>query len=155
MKYLRPILILLLVSAPVTAQTSATDEQQIKDLIINSFQEILSEIQKDKIPEYYTDDFILLEDGEVWDLKIIRDFMDKMASMDRIPERINSFEFFEVKIAGDMAWTAYHNNAVFKMDGQEVGEMNWLESATAIRTTDGWRLQMLHSTVVRMEEKQP
>lgn len=112
-------------------------------------------INRIKFPQYYTDDFILLEDGEVWDLKIIRDVMDKMAGMDKVPERINSFEFLEVKISGDMAWTAYHNKAVFKIEGQEVGEMNWLESATAIRTRDGWRLQMLHSTVVRMEEKQP
>lgn len=146
---------LLLLQFPVIAQPSAADEQQVKDLIIDSFQEILSENKQDKIPQYYTDDFILLEDGEVWDLKIIRDVMDKMAGMDKVPERINSFEFLEVKISGDMAWTAYHNKAVFKIEGQEVGEMNWLESATAIRTRDGWRLQMLHSTVVRMEEKQP
>lgn len=146
---------MLLLQVPVIAQPSATDEQQVKDLIIDSFQEILSENKQEKIPQYYTDDFILLEDGEVWDLNIIRDVMDKMAEMDRVPERINSFEFLEVKIAGDMAWTAYHNKAVFKIEGQEVGEMNWLESATAIRTQDGWRLEMLHSTVVRMEEKQP
>lgn len=143
------VLLLLMIGIPAVAQVSVTnDEQEIKDLIINSFQEILSENKKEKLGTYYTDDFLLLEDGEVWDMEIIKDYMDKAAAMDRLPERINSFEFREIKIAGEMAWTAYHNKAVFQMDGKKLGEMNWLESATAIRTAEGWKLQMLHSTVI-------
>lgn len=154
MKKILFLLCLPLFTLSTTAQTTSTDESMIRDLIINSFQEILSENQQDKLPEYYTDDFLLLEDGEVWDLKIIKSYMDKAAEMERMPQRINSFEFVEIKILGDMAWTAYHNKAVFKMDGREVGEMNWLESATAIRTAEGWKLQMLHSTVVEEKEAQ-
>lgn len=145
-------LALLFISVSAAAQTSVkTNEEQIKDLIINSFQEILSENKKEKIPEYYTEDFLLLEVGEVWDLEIIRNYMDKAAQMDQLPERINSFDFIKVEISGDMAWTAYHNKAVFKVDGQVVGEMNWLESATAVLTEDGWKLQMLHSTLKEEE----
>lgn len=125
--------IFLTVSA--LAQTSAgTGEQMIKNLIKNSFQEILSKNKKEKLSKFYTEDFLLLEDREIWDIEIIRGYMDKAAAMDQKPERINSFEFQEVKISGDRAWTAYFNKAIFKVEDKVVGEMNWLESATAIPT---------------------
>ncbi len=143
------VLLLLLISASLKAQDSATSEEKIRNLIIESFDEILSKNQKEKLSQYYTDDFLLLEDGEVWNVEIIKGYMDKAAEMDQLPERINSFDFIEVKVEGNTAWTAYHNKAVFKVNGQVVGEMNWLESATAIVTDEGWKLQMLHSTVVK------
>lgn len=141
-----------LLSLPAVAQTSkAGDEKLVKDLIVNSFQEIFSENKQEKLLQYFTDDFLLLEDGEVWDMKIIRGYMERAAAMDRRPERINFFEWIEVKVSENMAWAAYHNRAVFKVDGQVVGEMNWLESASAVRTADGWRLELLHSTVKEEE----
>ena len=156
MKITLQFLFMMLLSIPALAQTSAEkEEQEIKDLISNSFQEIFSENKQDRLLAYYTEDFLLLENGEVWDMDIIRNYMEKAAAKDRTRERINSFEFIETKISGNTAWTAYHNKAVFKVDGKVVGEMNWLESATAIRTAEGWKLQMLHSTVVENEEKKP
>lgn len=146
-------ILLLLLSIPVAAQTSVeNEEQQIKDLISNYFEDIFSKNEQDKLSDYQTEDYLLLENGEVWDTEIIQGYMEKAAARERLPERINTFKFIEIKISGDMAWAAYHNNAVFKMDDKKLGEMNWLESATAIRTKDGWKLQMLHSTVVKEEE---
>lgn len=142
------------ITASGFCQSSAeTEEQEIMDLINNSFQEILSENKKEKLQQYYTDGFLLLENGEVWDLEKIRNMMDMAAGMDKLPERINTFNFIELKISGNMAWIAYHNNAVFKVDGNVVGEMNWMESAVAVKTEDGWKLQMLHSTVINDEKE--
>lgn len=153
MKTTLKLIFLLLISIPAVAQTSAEkEEKEIKDLIINYFDDILSKNLQNKLADYQTEDYLLLENGEVWDTEIIKAYMDKAAAMEKLPERTNSFDFIEVKVDGDMAWAAYHNNAVFKMDGKKVGEMNWLESATAIRTPNGWRLQLLHSTLVK--EKQ-
>ena len=152
MKRICQFILMLLITASATSQTlKEADRSLIKALIRDSFQEIFSENEQEKLSTYYTEDFILLENGEVWDLKIIRSYMQKAAEMDRMPERINSFEFIEIKIEGKMAWAAYHNNAKFKEDDEVIGEMNWLESATAILTEEGWKLQMLHSTVVEEE----
>lgn len=154
MKTTFKFLALFFITTITLAQTSIqSDEQKIRELIKDSFQEILSDNKKEKLPEFFTEDFLLLEDGEVWDLEIIKGYMDKAAEMDPMPERINSFDFIEIKISGDMAWTAYHNTAVFKMGEKVVGEMNWLESASAIRTEEGWRLQLLHSTVIETEQE--
>lgn len=147
-------LILFSITAPAFSQSSLeTEEKIIMDLITNSFQELLSENKKEKLQEYYTDGFLLLENGEVWDLEKIRNMMDMAAGMEKLPERINTFNFIDLKISGDMAWIAYHNNAVFKIDGNIVGEMNWMESAVAVQTKEGWKLQLLHSTVVKNEKE--
>ncbi|UJH92795.1 nuclear transport factor 2 family protein [Antarcticibacterium sp. 1MA-6-2] len=153
MKTTLQLFFLMLLSVPVVAQNSVEDEeQQIKDLITNYFNDIFSKNEQDKLSDYQTEDYLLLENGEVWDTEIIKGYMEKAAARERSPERINTFKFIEVKVSGDLAWAAYHNNAVFKRDGEKLGEMNWLESATAIRTKDGWKLQMLHSTIVKKEE---
>lgn len=153
MKTTITLLALYFISAFSFCQTSSeADEQMIMDLIKDSFQDILSENKTEKLPQYYTRDFLLLEDGEVWDMKRIRKMMDVAGAMDQLPERINSFEFIEMKIAGDMAWVAYYNTAVLKMQEKVVGEMNWLESAAAVRTEEGWRLELLHSTVIKKEQ---
>lgn len=63
-------LILFSITAPAFSQSSLeTEEKIIMDLITNSFQELLSENKKEKLQEYYTDGFLLLENGEVWDLE--------------------------------------------------------------------------------------
>jgi len=46
------------------AQTKS-DEKAIQDLIQNSFDELFSEFNAEKVSDFYTEDFILLEQGEV------------------------------------------------------------------------------------------
>ena len=152
MKKAIPFLFMLLLTVSAAAQTSTkSTEERIKALIVDSFQDIFSNLDPGTLDIYYTHDFLLLENGEVWDINMIKDYMNKAAQQQNQPERINSFEFVEIKIEGNMAWTAYHNKASFEKDGNVLGEMNWLESATAIKTEEGWKLQMLHSTVVQKE----
>lgn len=155
MKNLLQLIFFAFFSLPICAQTSAEgDEELVKQLIIDSFQDLLSDAKIEEIDTYYTKDFLLLEHGEVWTNDSIRKYMDMMLRMEQRPERINSFDFIEVRISGDMAWTAYHNNAEFRMEGKKVGEMNWLESASAIRTEDGWKLEVLHSTRKEKEKEE-
>lgn len=152
MKTILSLLLLFLSLATVAQTTTEKDEELLKQLIIDSFQDILSDNKQEKLVDYYTEDFLLLENGEVWDLEIIRDYMDQAAEMDNLPTRVNSFSFIDIKIYGDAAWLAYHNMARFEMNGEVLGQMSWLESANAIRTPEGWKLELLHSTIVTMEE---
>ena len=133
---------LFLVTIQIHSQTA--DEQKLKDLIQQSFDNIFSKMDKDMIANYYTEDYILLEQGEVWDIEKLKSYLspDNLQGM----LRVNEFNFIEVNVIGDIAWLAYHNEATFLKDDQQVGELKWLESAMAIRTENGWRLKMLHST---------
>ena len=133
---------IIFLSIQLNAQPS--DEQQLKNLIQNSFDDIFSEMNVESISDYFTDDFLLLEQGEVWDLEKLKSMLNPEALGGM--KRLNEFEFIQITIDGKRAWIAYHNKAIFEKDEQIAGEVNWLESATAIKTTEGWRLDMLHST---------
>lgn len=146
------ILISLVVWLPSFAQPAVTgDEELLKELIVDSFQDLFSDLKAEKLHEYYTEDFLLLENGQVWDMDVITRYLEQAQGQDQIPKRINTFDWIKIEIMGDQAWLAYHNHAEFRVDDEMKGEMNWLESATAIRTPNGWKLQMLHSTVVKRE----
>ena len=122
-------------------------EDQIKELISNSFQKIFSDLDPQALDTYCTQDFLLLENGEVWDMNKMRNYLDRASKQKSKVIRFNSFDFIEIKVEGKMAWVAYHNKAEFKSGEEVVRELNWLESATAILTEEGWKLQLLHSTI--------
>lgn len=144
----------LLFSALSFAQ--ATDEAQFKKLIEDSFQEIWSNLDESKIKKFYTEDFLLLEDGEVWNndsVKIaVNDIKSRFESTENKAnkfERINSFEFIKSKSEGNIGWIAYHNYADMLMNGTNIAKIHWIESATFIKEKNGWRIQSLHSTLVK------
>lgn len=152
MKNIITATIILSSSFLVNGQMPAnTDEEQIKSIIIASFDEIWSELNEKNIDNYYTKDFLLLEHGEVWNNDTISNYLKRAALKTPIPIRVNSFDFIDIKIGDGMAWVAYKNQATFTVDGKTVRKAVWLESATAILTTEGWKLQMLHSTRMKSE----
>ena len=128
-----------------------SDESQIKELIIESFDEIWSELNSKNIDKFYTANFLLLENGEVWNNDSVSNYLDKAALKKPIPNRVNSIEFIEVKVVNGMAWVAYKNQAVFSIENKIIRKAQWLESATAILTQNGWKLEMLHSTRTKNE----
>lgn len=148
---MKKIFVLFFLSIPMFAQAQDTDEKQIQQLIQGSFDELFSKFDSDQMASYYTADFILLEDGEVWDNRILLDYFTKARQNPNPATRVNRFEFIKTIISEDRGWVAYHNYATISKDGKVVRQMEWLESATAVKTVDGWRLDMLHST--RKESK--
>ncbi|GAA0879460.1 hypothetical protein GCM10009119_24280 [Algoriphagus jejuensis] len=149
---MRKYLILLFFSVSFFAQAQQnSDEKAIQQLIQGSFDELFSKFDTAQIGNFYTEDFILLEQGEVWDMQILLEYFAKAKQNPNPATRVNRFEFIKTTVSGNRAWVAYHNYATISRDGQVIRDVQWLESATAIKTSAGWRLDMLHST--RMEKK--
>lgn len=149
---MKKCLIFLFFGVSLLAQAQQnSDKEAIQQLIQGSFDELFSRFDSDQIGNFYTDDFILLEDGEVWDNGVLLDYFTKAKQNPNPATRVNRFEFIKTTISGDRGWVAYHNYATISKDGEVVREVEWLESATAVKTAEGWRLDMLHST--RLENK--
>ena len=91
-----------------------------------------------------TDDFQLLEDGEVWDIdtliSAIRPGKDAYV-------RRNFFSLIKAESKNETAWVSYWNRATFTASG-DVSEWIWLESALLIKSEGGWKVQLMHSTPV-------
>jgi hypothetical protein len=133
-------------------QTSTeTEKIKIKDLIVKSFDEIWSDLNAESIEKYYTKDFLLLENGEVWTIDTVKNYLRDVKLMKSRPTRVNSIEVLETKVSKGTAWIAYWNQAIFSVENKVVRKALWLESATAIWTESGWKLDMLHSTVKKIE----
>jgi len=139
---------LMMFSATISfAQVSSeTEKARIENLVIESFDEIWSKLDANSIDKYYTKDFLLLEHGEVWNIDSIKNYLDKAILRKPNPKRMNTIDIIEIKIANKMAWIAYQNYATFSTDNKIIKKAHWLESATAILTENGWKLEMLHST---------
>ncbi|WP_026969287.1 nuclear transport factor 2 family protein [Algoriphagus terrigena] len=149
---MKKYLIFLFFSVSVFAQAQQTaDEKEIQQLIQGSFDTLFSTFDSDQMSKFYTADFILLEDGEVWDNQILLDYFTEAKQNPNPATRVNRFEFIKTTVSGDRGWVAYHNFATISRDGEVIREVRWLESATAVKTDAGWRLDMLHST--RQESK--
>jgi hypothetical protein len=141
----------LLLLTPLFSYSQPSDEEQIRSLIQESFDHIWSELNAENIGKYYTTDFLLLEHGEVWNNDTIAVYLNRARSRTPNPIRENTIEIIETKVNQNTAWVAYHNYATFTVDGKVVRKMYWLESATAVLTDEGWKLDMLHSTRAKVE----
>ena len=147
MKKLNTLILMICFTTISFGQSSIkTDESHLKELIIESFDEIWSKLNSKNIAKYYTENFLLLENGEVWNNDSVSTYLDNAALKKPIPNRVNYIEFIEVKVVNGMAWVAYKNQAVFTLENKIIRKAQWLESTTAILTQNGWKLEMLHST---------
>jgi ketosteroid isomerase-like protein len=131
--------------------TKPNDAQEIQQLIQDSFDSLFSNYQAELLDRFYTPDFLLLEQGEVWDMDFIKTYLEDRSKNPNPVTRTNRFEFIKTEVFGERAWVAYHNWATFTKEGTAPREVYWLESASAVRTSEGWRLELLHST--RVESK--
>lgn len=127
----------------------AADKAAAQQLIQDIFDNVWSGTDTSFVRRYQTDDFVILEHGEVWTNDTIRNWQLGQAANRPAdaPARLNSFDFFRTEQNGDEIWMAYHNTAHWvDAERDTVGTMGWLESAVAARTSEGWKLRMMHST---------
>ena len=146
--------LLFIACQPQTAdqQSNAITPEEVeiaKNLIQGSFDDLWAGVDSTKISTYHTDDFTILEQGEVWDNDRIKQYMrGQLARPDRA-KRTNRMEYLWIDKYGESIQIAYYNYAEFTQADTLVGKASWLESALAVPTEEGWRLKMMHSTRVR------
>ena len=91
-----------------------------------------------------TNDFQLLEDGEVWDINTL---ISAIRPGEDPYVRRNFFSLIKTESKNEIAWVSYWNRATFTASGS-VSEWIWLESALLIKGEEGWQVQLMHSTPV-------
>ena len=126
-----------------------SDIDSVKSLISNSFQDIWSDLDSTKVSKYYTTDFMLLENGVVWNNDSIHNYIAKKQANNQKYRRLNRFDFVKSVHNQNTIWIAYNNYAAFVQEKDTLGTAHWLESVVAIKENDKWKLQQLHSTIVR------
>jgi ketosteroid isomerase-like protein len=113
---------------------------------INTFFKAFSEGDFKYIKRTSTVDFLLLEQGMIWNLDTLQNKLAKPKPAGY--SRKNRFEFFETRITGKRAWVGYHNYADFETAAGK-RKIHWLESAVLVKEKNSWKLEMMHSTIVQ------
>jgi ketosteroid isomerase-like protein len=113
---------------------------------INTFFKAFSEGDFKYIKQTSTIDFLLLEQGMIWNLDTLQNKLAKPKPAGY--SRKNRFEFFETRITGKRAWVGYHNYADFETAAGK-RKIHWLESAVLVKEKNSWKLEMMHSTIVQ------
>jgi hypothetical protein len=141
------LLFLLLPSSLLAQQVASNDEEKIKNVIIQLF-DGFAQLDYTKITKQTTSDFMLLENGAIWNndtiVKKITFTKNKYESF----SRVNRIEFIRTEIRGNTAWTCFYNEANFRMDST-TRSVRWLESAILIKQKKEWKVQQFHSTVLK------
>lgn len=133
----------------ITELQKQADIDSVKSLISKSFQGVFSDLDSTAVSKYYTKDFLLLENGTVWNNDSIANYIRKGQANKQEYSRLNRFDFLKSVHNDNSVWVAYDNYATFVKEKDTLGEAHWLESAIAIKENNKWKLQQLHSTVVR------
>ncbi|MRT93648.1 hypothetical protein [Ancylomarina sp. 16SWW S1-10-2] len=129
-----------------TSKITESEKEIAKDLIQGAFDDLWSGMDSTKILTYHTNDFVILENGEVWDNNRIKKFMRVKSADKNRAKRINMMDYISIEKYGSSMQIAYHNKAEFYKQDSLVFTCGWLESALAVKTPVGWRLKMMHST---------
>jgi hypothetical protein len=119
------------------------DEAAVKRVISDYYSVFYRELDKQKYRALLTDDYLLLENGEIFDADADIAAMPAPGSG---YQRTDAFRFRTVTIEGDTAWAVYFltSNVTEGKDGPRTRK--WLESAILRRSASTWRVAVLHST---------
>jgi hypothetical protein len=132
---------ILFITSTALAQ-KPTERQQIQQ-VLNLVFEAMSDGSIAKMEEAVTPDVKILETGEVWTLDTIRSYFARPRPADF--ERVNTLDFFQTEVGGEMAFVSYHNTAAIHANGTD-RMVKWLESAVLVKQGKSWKVKMLHST---------
>jgi hypothetical protein len=100
----------------------------------------MSQVNHEKMKAVVTDDFVLLENGEVW---TIDDLASVVGPSDY--KRTNFFSLVNANYQDDIAWINYWNKANFS-NGEQSEDIVWLESVVVVKNAGQWKLSQMHST---------
>jgi len=125
------------------AQTSEKAEVQ---QVITRFFDALSVANIPLMKAEVSDDFILLENGEIWTIDTLANKISRPKPEGYL--RQNSFDFIETKIDKNRAWVYFKNKAEITSKTRNV-TIKWLESVIFRKEKGRWRMEFMHSTPMK------
>lgn len=134
-------LILTLCSTLIIANAETKKHNNEPFSAVNDLFAAMSSRDHKAMKEAVTDDFVLLEHGEVWSITDLVNAVDPDAKY----KRTNYFSVINSDIKNDMALINYWNKANISSNKGKY-DLIWLESVVVIKQGNTWRLSQMHST---------
>ena len=138
------LIIISIVGLLVGCQEKEKSESpnQLKQILLTYFDGIKN-IDLGELMEVTTDDFVLFEDGQVWNNDSIYNFLKALPPFTAVYRLDN----FHINIDSEIGNMFYFNHADLTMNDTVKVEYDWIESATFKKIDGKWKMSFLHSTV--------
>lgn len=133
----------MLIATAYVPTVATDDETAVKQAIKDVYSIFSVSLDKQKYRALLTDDYLLLENGELLD---IEGDIALMPAPDSGYMRTDSFDFRSIKVHGDTAYVVYFLTSEITDKKNGTRNRRWLESAIFRRMGNGWRMALLHST---------
>jgi len=91
-----------------------------------------------------TRDYLLIENGEIWDLQ--KEVASYKANAKRILQRTDSFNILTVKVFGNLAYDVHHLRSVIVENNRSITK-EWNESVVFRKEEDRWKIALIHSSL--------
>jgi len=118
-------------------------EQEKVEETLKSFFDHISNYNYEGIRSITSDDFILIENGPIWDTEKFISFIKRFEG-----DATFSYQFSDMQttVKGTMAWMVYKNSGIMNR-GDQQRHFDWSESAVFTKENDQWKIELLHSTM--------
>lgn len=137
------LIITVFLSITILAQEKK-DAQEIVQLLKDDYH-TMQTFDFNKHKGYCTDNYLLIENGEIMNMDDDADYYKKNA--DRVFDRKDYFDFKYINIFENVAYSVYKLKSDFDDNGN-LTQMIWSESAI-FRKIDGvWKIELIHSTPI-------
>jgi ketosteroid isomerase-like protein len=137
------LLALLLTSFACAQQAPSSDPHEVQQTVIKLF-DALSARDAVALKNQCTTDVRFYEYGEAWPADTI---IDLAITKNTAPDfkRVNTFDFVNTTIKGDVAWTTYTLHSEGTSNGKTFS-VDWMETVVLVREEKRWKINVLHST---------
>ncbi|WP_415908344.1 nuclear transport factor 2 family protein [Oleiharenicola sp. Vm1] len=135
-------LLFALGSVPGRAE-SADETTAVRQRIVDAYHAAFVTQDPARYRALLTDDYLLLEHGELLDVAGDLALIPKPEAGYR---RTDQFDFHQVRVAGDTAWAVYTLRSDITDPQHGPRHRDYLESAVLRRVSGQWRIALLHST---------
>jgi len=115
---------------------------QLKQVLLNYFDGIKN-IDLDEMKAVTTSDYLLFENGQVWNNDSIYNFLKALPPFVAVYKLDN----FRINIDTETGNIVYYNHADLTMNDTTEIKYDWIESATFKKVDGVWKIDFLHSTV--------
>jgi ketosteroid isomerase-like protein len=137
----------MLISAaatPGTLRAAGDTAADLKRIVADYYRIYFIDVDQSKYRALLTDDYLLLEGGEIQDAEKDISFMPNPADEYR---RVDAFDFKLLEIHGDVSYAVYILKSDIRTKKDGATKLAWLESMIFRRVGgDRWRIALLHST---------
>ena len=143
MKTITLLLFVLLGLTTSCQQNKPTDNpENLKQVLFDYFDGIKNK-DLNKMNDVTTSDFIIYEDGKVWNNDSLMNFLNTFPKY----TADYTFDNFKINVDNVSGSMNYFNHCDFTLNDTTKMTFNWIESATFKKIDGIWKMNFIHSTV--------